>query len=202
MPAKINRKNIPTGYQTIIRNGRHSIPADEPVVSKGTNLGFSPADLILSGLGMCKVATVRFIVGRKEWTIGNVDVELVVSVERGPGGAPSMQVSVALHMEGDLSDEQRRELIREADACYIHRMIEGEWSISGEVELVSGWLKMRRDLQLPRCRSQAELPRQVAKATPEDANEAVAAPMRHSKKAPGPECITRNEPKPRSGLRI
>ena len=137
MPTKINLKNIPTGYQTIINNGRHSILADEPVLSKGTDLGFSPADLILSGLGMCKVATVRFIARKKQWTIGNVDAELVMNVERGAGGALSMQVTVALHIEGDISEEQRQELIREADACYIHRMIKGEWSIAGAVELAS-----------------------------------------------------------------
>lgn len=34
---------------------------------------------------------------------------------------------------------------------------------------------MRRDQRIPGCRSQAELRRQVAKVTPEDANEAAAA---------------------------
>jgi putative redox protein len=49
MPTNITVKNLPTGYQTIISNGKHkhSIIADEPVTSKGTDMGFSPEDLML-----------------------------------------------------------------------------------------------------------------------------------------------------------
>lgn len=129
MSTKISLKNIPTGFQTIISNGRHAILTDEPVASKGTDLGFSPPDLILSGLGMCKVATVRYIARKKGWPIGNVEAELEQHVKRGPNGQLSSHVTVALRIEGDLSPEQRQELISEADACYIHRLIQGEWTI-------------------------------------------------------------------------
>ncbi|MCI4443620.1 MAG: OsmC family protein [Lentimicrobium sp.] len=60
----------------MISNGRHSIIGDEPINSKGTDLGFSPTDLILSSIGMCKVATVRFIARKNGWKIGNVEAEL------------------------------------------------------------------------------------------------------------------------------
>ncbi len=135
MSTKISLKNIPTGFQTIISDGRHSILTDEPVASKGTDLGFSPPDLILSGLGMCKVATVRYIARKKGWPIGNVDADLEQHVKRGPGGELSTHVTVAIRIEGDLTEEQRQELIREADACYIHRMIKGEWVIDAATEL-------------------------------------------------------------------
>ena len=52
MATEINIKNIPTGYQSIISNGRHSILGDEPINSKGTDLGFSPVDLILAAISM------------------------------------------------------------------------------------------------------------------------------------------------------
>ena len=61
MGKKISIKNIPTGYQSFISNGKHSVLGDEPETSKGTDLGFSPEDFILSSLAMCKVATVRYI---------------------------------------------------------------------------------------------------------------------------------------------
>lgn len=70
MAKKISIKNIPIGYQSFITNGKHAIVGDEPTTSKGTDLGFSPEDLILSSLAMCKVATVRFI-ARK--TIGTCE---------------------------------------------------------------------------------------------------------------------------------
>jgi putative redox protein len=31
MPTNITVKNLPTGYQTIISNGKHSLIADEPI---------------------------------------------------------------------------------------------------------------------------------------------------------------------------
>lgn len=66
MGKKINIKNLPTGYQSVITNGRHSIVGDEPIASTGTDLGFSPEDLILSSIAMCKVATVRYIAKKKQ----------------------------------------------------------------------------------------------------------------------------------------
>ena len=59
MATVIKIKNLQEGYQSIITNGTHSIVGDEPVKSKGTDLGLSPSELVLSGLAMCKVATVR-----------------------------------------------------------------------------------------------------------------------------------------------
>lgn len=129
MATNIKLKNLPTGYQTIISNGRHSIIGDEPINSKGTDLGFSPTDLILSALAMCKVATVRFIARKNNWEIGNVDAELSQVVKRSENGKLSTTVNVAIAIEGNITDEQRTELLNQADACYVHRMIEGDWNI-------------------------------------------------------------------------
>jgi putative redox protein len=135
MPTNIKLKNLPTGYQTIISNGRHSIVGDEPINSKGTDLGFSPTDLILSSIGMCKVATVRFIARKNGWNIGNVEAELDQVVKRGENGKLSTTINVAISIEGDITEVQRTELLNQADACYVHRMIEGEWKINKAVTL-------------------------------------------------------------------
>ena len=129
MGKKINIKNLPTGYQSFITNGRHSITGDEPLTSKGTDLGFSPEDLILSSLAMCKVATVRYIARKNNWIIDDVDGEFELNVKRGANGSLSTTVTGKIKIEGDLTDEQKAELIKQADACYVHRMIEGEWNI-------------------------------------------------------------------------
>lgn len=135
MATNIKLKNLSTGYQTIISNGRHSILGDEPINSKGTDLGFSPTDLILSSIGMCKVATVRFIARRNGWDIGNVEAELGQVVKRGENGKLSTTINVAISIEGDITEEQRSELLNQADACYVHRMIEGEWDIEKATNL-------------------------------------------------------------------
>ncbi|GAA5222131.1 OsmC family protein [Membranihabitans marinus] len=134
MATKINIKNLPVGYQSIISNGHHSIVGDEPLHSKGTDLGLSPTELVLSGLAMCKVATVRFIARKKNYKIGNVDAHLEQKVKRGNNGQLSTEVEVAISIEGDITESQRRELIEEADHCYIHRMLNGDWDIASAKE--------------------------------------------------------------------
>jgi putative redox protein len=133
MSTKIALKNLPQGYQTVISNGRHTIVGDEPIASKGTDLGFSPEDLLLAALGACKVSTVRFIARRNGWTIGNVDAELEMKSERQNGGMHT-HVDVRIIIEGDLTEEQRLELLRQADRCYVHRVITGEWNIGSAVD--------------------------------------------------------------------
>ncbi len=139
MPTELNLKNTPTGYQTIISNGRHAVLGDEPLNSKGTDLGFSPTDFLLSGLAMCKVATVRFIARKNGWEIGNVDGHFTQEVKRLPGGKLRTHVKVTIDIEGNLTDEQREELLSQADRCYVHRMIEGEWEIENAISLVENF---------------------------------------------------------------
>jgi putative redox protein len=135
MGKKINIKNLPMGYQSLITNGRHAIVGDEPAASAGTDLGFSPEDLILSSIAMCKVATVRYIARKNKWEIGEVDGEFELNVKRGEAGKLSTHVTAKIKIEGNLTAEQKRELLEQADACYVHRMIEGEWNIENAVEL-------------------------------------------------------------------
>lgn len=134
MATEIKIKNFTEGYQSIITNGKHSIVADEPITSKGTDLGMSPPELVLSGIAMCKVATVRYIARMKNWEIGEVHAELSQEVSRGEKGALATKVVVKIHIEGDLTAEQRQELLKQADNCYIHRMIKGEWDIATAIE--------------------------------------------------------------------
>lgn len=134
MATEIKIKNLPEGFQSIITNGKHSILGDEPVSSKGTDLGFAPPDLILSGLAMCKVATVRYVARLKGWEIGNVNAVLSQEVNRLENRL-LINVKVAIKIDGNISDEQRQELMNQADNCYIHRMIKSEWDIENAVVL-------------------------------------------------------------------
>ena len=108
MATKINIKNIPTGYQSIISNGKHTIIGDEPISSKGTDLGLAPSELILSGLAMCKVGTVRFIARKNNWDIRDVNAELEQEVVRGENGLKTI-VKIKMKIEGNLTEEQKTE---------------------------------------------------------------------------------------------
>lgn len=134
MATVIKIKNLQEGYQSIITNGTHSIVGDEPVKSKGTDLGLSPSELVLSGLAMCKVATVRYIARQKGWEIGEVKAELSQEVKRETDGLKT-NIKIGIQIEGNITQEQKDELLKQADACYIHRQIMGEWNIEHATEL-------------------------------------------------------------------
>jgi putative redox protein len=133
MATEIKIKNLPEGFQSIITNGKHSIIADEPIHSKGTDLGLAPTELVLAGLAMCKVATVRHIARKKGWEIGNVEGTLSQKVRRSEDGLmPKVKVDITI--EGDLTEAQREELLYEADHCYIHRLIQSDWNIESAIK--------------------------------------------------------------------
>ena len=134
MATVIKIKNLPDGYQSIISNGKHTIIGDEPVKSGGSDLGLSPGELLLSGLAMCKVATIRYIARQKGWVIGEVKAELTQEVKRETDGLKT-NVKIAIYIEGDILQEQKDELLKQANACYVHQQIMGEWNIEHATEI-------------------------------------------------------------------
>ena len=135
MATTIKIKNIPEGYQSFISNGRHALVGDEPVNSKGTDLGFSPPEFVLAGISMCKVATVRNVARRNGWEIGNVDAEVSQKVLKKPDGSFKTKITSTITIEGDITEEQRALLIKEADNCYITRLVRGEWEFADSESL-------------------------------------------------------------------
>lgn len=129
MATEIKIKNIPEGYQSIISNGRHTILGDEPINAKGTDLGFSPSELVLSGLAMCKVATVRYIANKNGWKINDIKAKLSQEVKR-EDGKLKPQIQVLIEIEGELNEEQKSELLKQADNCYVHRLLMSDWEIA------------------------------------------------------------------------
>lgn len=128
MATKINITNFPTGYQSLISNGRHAVVGDEPIKSKGTDLGFAPTEFLLSGISMCKVATIRNVARRNGWTLGNVTADVSQEVKRKADGSFLTTVKSEINIEGDITEEQRELLIYEADNCYVTRVVRGEWN--------------------------------------------------------------------------
>ncbi len=134
MATQVKIKNLPYGYQSFITNGKHTLVGDEPIKSKGTDLGMSPSELVLSGLALCKVATVRYIARKNGWEIGDVYAELTQNVKRSSTSMTTV-IDIDLIIEGNITEEQKLELMEQADHCYIHRQLMGDWQINSVNEL-------------------------------------------------------------------
>lgn len=131
MATEIKIKNLNEGFQSIITNGKHSIVGDEPVASTGTDLGLMPTELTLAGLALCKVATMRGYARKKGWEVEDIQAKLSQEVGRGEKGLKTT-VKIFFEIKGNVSAEQKQELLKQTDNCFVHRMLKGEWQIDAE----------------------------------------------------------------------
>lgn len=63
-------------YRTEINVGGHDLIGDEGPGLGGKNLGPTPYDFLLAGLGACTAITLRMYADRKDWPLESVDVRL------------------------------------------------------------------------------------------------------------------------------
>jgi putative redox protein len=117
-----------------IRIGRHLLSADEPsTVPGGMDRGPSPYGLLAAALGACTSMTLRFYANSKGWALGRISVDVkhdkvhaadCADCETREGKIDVMQRII--HVDGELTDEQRGKLIEIADKCPVHRTLESK----------------------------------------------------------------------------
>lgn len=120
----------PEGFTCTLRAGRHTQIADEPEAMGGADLGPSPYDYLLAGLGACTAMTLRMYARRKKLALGEVSVRLrqrrvhaADCEECEDKSGQITEITREIRIDGDLSDEQRQRLIEIADKCPVHRTL-------------------------------------------------------------------------------
>ena len=93
-------------YATAIDAGGHRMIADEPPSNGGADAGPAPYDLLLASLSACTAITLKMYADRKQWPLTRAIVELHFS----RAADKTERIDRALHLEGDLSEEQRARL--------------------------------------------------------------------------------------------
>ncbi|MBS0275064.1 MAG: OsmC family protein [Proteobacteria bacterium] len=90
-------------YATAIDAGGHRIVADEPPANGGADAGPAPYDLLLAALSACTAITLKMYADRKQWPLTRATVELHFTRD----AEKNEKIDRVLHLEGDLSEEQR-----------------------------------------------------------------------------------------------
>lgn len=106
----------------------HTWQADEPDSVGGGNTAPGPDRLVLSSLGACTAITIQMVAQRRGIPLAGVRVALALN----PAGRPEQgnDITRSITLEGDLSDEQKAQLMRIADLCPMHKLLTGEVRIA------------------------------------------------------------------------
>jgi len=114
----------------------HHLLADEPL-GIGDDKGPSPYELVLAGLGACTSMTMRMYADHKGIPLDKASVILkhkkihaadCDSCESNDGKLDHIERIV--HVEGDLTDEQRDKLLAIANKCPVHKTLTSEIVVS------------------------------------------------------------------------
>ena len=127
----------PLGFRQDISAGpKHHVTADEPLSYGGTDDGFSPYQLVSSGLGACTSMTIRMYARRKKWPLEHVSVDIthdkIHATDCDHCHATEGKIDQfrrVITLEGDLDTDQRKSLMAIADRCPVHRTLESEIEI-------------------------------------------------------------------------
>jgi uncharacterized OsmC-like protein/alpha/beta superfamily hydrolase len=118
---------------TDIIAGGHRLVADEPISSGGSNLGPTPYDYLVAGLGACTAMTLRLYADRKDWPLDSVTVRLnhqkihaadCEACETKEGRLD--QIERQIELAGALNDQQEERLLQIANRCPVHRTLKSE----------------------------------------------------------------------------
>ncbi len=129
----------PDGFLQDIRSGdNHHALADEPVAYGGTNKGMSPYGFLSAALGACTSMTIRMYARRKKMPLTHVSVDVSHSKSHAAdaGDKADQKVDVfvrRIHLDGDLSEDDRAKLLVIADKCPVHRTLEKSSEVVSEL---------------------------------------------------------------------
>jgi putative redox protein len=112
-------------YGQTVTVGPHTLRADEGEALGGHDVGPSPYEYVLAGLGACTAMTLRMYADRHGWPLEKTSVEVRHKVVVGSDGKSVVdRFERVIRVEGDLTEEQRAELLKIADHCPVSRTLQ------------------------------------------------------------------------------
>lgn len=110
--------------QDITINDKFQLIADEPLYLGGDDAGATPVELLIAALGSCKAITLRMYAERKDWDLTGVEVNLTHQKSD-----RQYHIIANLKLTGNLTEDQRQRLLKIADKCPVHKLLQAQTPI-------------------------------------------------------------------------
>ena len=132
LQAHAHAQSSSTPYRVTLTDEQgHIWHADEPVADGGADTAPTPMQIMLSALGACTAITLHMYADRKQWPLTHVDVDLQLNPDGKPADGNQITRTITLH--GALDEEQRSRLLQIANACPVHKLLEGKVEIPSKL---------------------------------------------------------------------
>ena len=108
------------GYEHELEIREHRLISDEPERRGGTDKGPTPTELLAASLASYTAITIEMYADRKEWDLGQVEVEVdfTESEKEMPAG-----FDVQIRIPAKLDEDQRKRVLRIAGKCPVHKAL-------------------------------------------------------------------------------
>lgn len=134
--AQVTVRGDARGFLQEVTSGKHKFSVDEPASHGGTDAAPDPYDYLMAALGACTSMTVGFYARRKKYPLESTTVSLTHSRIHAKDCEDCMtkegmldRIDVDLELTGNLSSEQRAELMKAAANCPVHKTLTHEINV-------------------------------------------------------------------------
>lgn len=121
--ARLHRAH---GALTTLTNGRHSWASDVSKLLGSNDAAPDAHELLDSALAACTALTLELYIRRKQMAVRSLRVVVAHEESKGEDGRVRYALSRELHIEGELSDDERARLVEIAGKCPVHRILTGD----------------------------------------------------------------------------
>jgi putative redox protein len=130
----ITAKSERERYKTSFAGGKHRGLADATVEKGGGESGFRPHELLEAGFACCMNMWLRMYADKHSMPLAGVETK--VSINRDKAGESVFEYSIEL--EGELTQKQRRELLKAAETCSVRQTLSRDISFKRVASLSEG----------------------------------------------------------------